>query len=73
MPEEPTRNRPRLNTTVAESTMAVLTELTGELNLPHVGVTVDYLVAERSRLLQAVRTVNPSAYPLESVTPELSA
>lgn len=61
MADEPNRTRPRLNTTIAQTTMDNLEGLTVGLNLPHVGITIDYIVAERDRLLAALRAANIDA------------
>lgn len=57
--QEYVRNRPRISTTVSDSTLTALSELTRTLNLPTLGVTIDYLIAERTRLL--VKTADDSA------------
>jgi len=48
-----TRRRPRLNTTVANTTLTTLENVRVEIGLPTVGVAADYIVTDWKRMKHA--------------------
>lgn len=50
MNKSPEQRRQRINTTIAPDTLQKLNEVGADTNLPHVGVTIDYIVHDWSKL-----------------------
>lgn len=53
MQQTPIRRRPKLQTTVADETYKTLTQVGADTGLPHVGVTIDYIVRDWTKLKRA--------------------
>ena len=44
MHNQPKRNRPRISSTIAVNTQAIIAQIGKQLALPNPGVTIDYIV-----------------------------
>jgi hypothetical protein len=50
---QPKRNRPRISSTIAVNTQAIIAQVAKDLALPNPGVTVDYIVNDWVALKRA--------------------
>ena len=57
--QQVTRNRPRLNTTIADRTMAVILQASKDLGLSNISATMDFLIADWERM-KRMTTLDPS-------------
>ncbi len=65
MQETPIRRRPKLQTTVADETLRTLTQVAEDTRLPHVGVAIDFIVHDWTKLKRAAIQAAAIPEPLQ--------